>query len=263
MIPGQSIMSQKLQFLRKKIDFIDNEILELLEKRQCAVKEVGELKVAKGDNCFIKPDREDSMLKNLCDRTKIVPRNLIISIWRSVISSSLVTEKEFTILILEGKTYAQALVDLNLYFSGQVEIKSFATALELEENFSERSHSVMAIPSFSKDIFKILASGENKIFAVIGGKKSKKDALYVIAQIKPQDLAVGDSFYVLRAESYEELGKVLHQNRGEVVVVEEHSDDKKYLIKVNGVDRGALLLMIGLPDSNIAYVGSSGLHASW
>lgn len=41
-------MKKKLQLLRKKIDTIDAELLQLLAKRMCAVSKVGALKKAHG-----------------------------------------------------------------------------------------------------------------------------------------------------------------------------------------------------------------------
>ena len=90
-------MKEKLEIFRKEIDKIDFQILELLDKRAAIVEKVGKLKEQEQqDYSFIKADREADMINELLSRRQKTPKNLIINIWRNIISSSLQIEQKFS-----------------------------------------------------------------------------------------------------------------------------------------------------------------------
>ena len=75
--------------LRDKIDKIDLSILDLLEQRLDVVKSVKNLKEDHEDRFFIKSAREGDMIKELIKKSaKKLPTNLIVDIWRKIISFS-------------------------------------------------------------------------------------------------------------------------------------------------------------------------------
>jgi chorismate mutase len=99
-------MSKNLQDLRKKIDMIDREILDLLIKRCDSVKEVGKLKSATAHEnsfCFIKPAREASLVKNILNNWQgDFPKEALAQIWRIIISASTSLEQEISILVSDS-----------------------------------------------------------------------------------------------------------------------------------------------------------------
>ena len=83
--------SDELARLRAQIDEIDQTVLHLIEKRQQLSAEVANAK-PKGSPVF-RPGREQSLLTKLTEMadTKTVP--LISSLWRTLMSASIVTQK--------------------------------------------------------------------------------------------------------------------------------------------------------------------------
>ena len=88
--------SDELARLRAQIDEIDQTVLHLIEKRQQLSAEVANAK-PKGSPVF-RPGREQSLLTKLTEMadTKTVP--LISSLWRTLMSASIITQKpDFTV----------------------------------------------------------------------------------------------------------------------------------------------------------------------
>jgi|GEM_PF-2823817 len=91
-------MKEKLQKIRESIDSVDNKIIELLEERMGYVKQVAELKADNPNISYIRADREVDMLKKLLDIESNLPPQIIIQIWRLIISMSLQEERSFSII---------------------------------------------------------------------------------------------------------------------------------------------------------------------
>ncbi|MGL5055529.1 MAG: chorismate mutase [Fusobacteriaceae bacterium] len=87
----------KLKELREKINFIDSEILKLLEERAEVVTRVGELKKGTNIPLYI-PERESEILENISSKVKVIPKDSIKFIYREIISGCRVLEKKFNVL---------------------------------------------------------------------------------------------------------------------------------------------------------------------
>ena len=69
------VTKTKIEQVRKKIDKIDDQILELIQKRGVHAKEIGSLKSQlSAKSSFYKPEREAQILRRLI-RKKILSRN--------------------------------------------------------------------------------------------------------------------------------------------------------------------------------------------
>tara|TARA_Y100001934_G_scaffold239289_1_gene292829 strand:- start:430 stop:696 length:267 start_codon:yes stop_codon:yes gene_type:complete len=81
-------MDKKILHLRKKLDFIDKEILVLLENRMDIIRKVGQIK-SKLDIPIEDLDREKEIIKKLTDfsHNKLSDRQLI-RIFKAVFQSS-------------------------------------------------------------------------------------------------------------------------------------------------------------------------------
>jgi chorismate mutase/prephenate dehydratase len=89
----------KLSELRRKIDAIDDKIVELLNERMVYAKEIGKLKRREGKAVF-RPDRENKILKRLTEKSDLFPKPALLSVYRHIFSASLKAEAPLTIAYL-------------------------------------------------------------------------------------------------------------------------------------------------------------------
>jgi len=101
-----------LDDIRKKIDAIDTQLLDLLSQRADAVHEVGEIKKKEGLQIYA-PEREDALLKSLAAKNKgRLPEKSIRAIYREIMSAALALEDDLKIAYLgpEGTWTHQAAI---------------------------------------------------------------------------------------------------------------------------------------------------------
>jgi chorismate mutase len=98
--------NQLLQ-LRKSIDEIDTQIINLLNQRMQVVMDVKNYKHSINETFFIKSAREADMIKNLLLKAdKSIPRSTIVNIWRKIITSSNNLEQKLSITIHNPNQFA-------------------------------------------------------------------------------------------------------------------------------------------------------------
>lgn len=83
--------SDKLTSLRGQIDEIDNQILQMLKRRQGLSREIVKQKVLGSD--VFRPDREASLLRNLIASHQEIDAAMICALWRTIISASIAEQK--------------------------------------------------------------------------------------------------------------------------------------------------------------------------
>ncbi|MBT7970878.1 MAG: chorismate mutase, partial [Verrucomicrobia bacterium] len=89
-----------LDEIRKTIDAIDTQLLDLLSKRADAVHMVGEIK-KKEDLEIYAPEREDALLKSLASKNQgRLPEKSIRAIYREIMSAALALEDDLKIAYL-------------------------------------------------------------------------------------------------------------------------------------------------------------------
>jgi len=118
-----------LNDIRKKIDSIDDQLLDLLSQRADLVHEVGEIKKTEGLQIYA-PEREESLLQNLIAKNAgRLPEKSIRAIYREIMSAALALEDDLKIAYLgpEGT------------WTHQAAIKKFghSVAYSPQANFSE------------------------------------------------------------------------------------------------------------------------------
>ena len=118
-----------LDDIRKKIDHLDQQLLDLLSDRADLVHEVGVIKKTEGLQIYA-PEREDALLKRLAKMNKgRLPDGSIVAIYREIMSAALALEDNLTVAYLgpEGT------------WTHQAAIKKFghSIAYSSQPNFSE------------------------------------------------------------------------------------------------------------------------------
>jgi len=101
-----------LDDIRKTIDAIDSQLLDLLSQRADAVHEVGEIKKKEGLQIYA-PEREDALLKSLTAKNQgRLPEKSIRAIYREIMSAALALEDDLKIAYLgpEGTWTHQAAI---------------------------------------------------------------------------------------------------------------------------------------------------------
>lgn len=101
-----------LDDIRKKIDHLDQQLLDLLSERADLVHQVGEIKKKEGLQIYA-PDREHALLKRLAEMNKgRLPEHSIVAIYREIMSAALALEDNLTVAYLgpEGTWTHQAAI---------------------------------------------------------------------------------------------------------------------------------------------------------
>ncbi|MCD4689026.1 MAG: prephenate dehydratase, partial [Desulfuromonadaceae bacterium] len=88
-----------LNELRERIDQIDDQILELLNRRAEVVKEVGRTKVNSSQEFYV-PGREQAIFERLTSNTDSFPADGVRRVFREIISASLALEQPMKIAYL-------------------------------------------------------------------------------------------------------------------------------------------------------------------
>lgn len=117
-----------LKKFRDEIDQIDEQLILLLKQRIKIVKEVGEFKKKTGEKFFIRSAREADMIKNLIKKAgKDLPKNLVIDIWRKLITAANLIEQPIE-LFSQHQKYEHL---IRQYYNSDVPLKFFKTAKEV------------------------------------------------------------------------------------------------------------------------------------
>jgi chorismate mutase/prephenate dehydratase len=89
--------------IRKQIDVIDEQLVQLFNERADLVHEVGVVKKAEGTAIYA-PEREEQVLRALVEKNRArggrLPDKAILAIYREIMSASLALEKDLTIAFL-------------------------------------------------------------------------------------------------------------------------------------------------------------------
>ena len=119
-----------LSNLRKKIDNIDREIIQFLNKRASLAKDVGKLKKRTGRGVYV-PDREVQIYKNILQKNKgPLSGKALMAIYREIMSGSLALEKNLKIAYLGPEATFTHLAAIKK-FGSQVDYSSCSSITEV------------------------------------------------------------------------------------------------------------------------------------
>ena len=103
--PANDLTSEclTLQALRHEIDRIDDEMLELLNRRLLIARRVGKAKDAPhGPFLNLRPDRETAVLERLLGKASDLARPAVAPIWRQVIAAGLAQQGTISVALWRG-----------------------------------------------------------------------------------------------------------------------------------------------------------------
>jgi len=103
--PANDLTSEclTLQALRHEIDRIDQEMLELLNRRLQIAQRVGRAKDAPhGPHLNLRPDREAAVLARLMDKASDLTRPAVAPVWREVIAAGLAQQGALSVALWRG-----------------------------------------------------------------------------------------------------------------------------------------------------------------
>ncbi len=112
--------------LRQEIDKIDEDLLSSLQKRMAVVERVADLKKQNQEKFFIRSNREADMIKNLIDKSQnSLPKNLIINLWRKIITAANMHEQPLRIAIHNENNCAKKSALVAQYYNEFVPLFNF------------------------------------------------------------------------------------------------------------------------------------------
>jgi chorismate mutase / prephenate dehydratase len=104
------ITEDPLSIVRRRIDALDRDLLRLIGERASCAKEVAEIKAAKGDTQFYRPEREAAILRQIKEQNPgPLDGEEVARLFREIMSACLALEQRLTVAFLgpEG-TFTQA-----------------------------------------------------------------------------------------------------------------------------------------------------------
>lgn len=123
---------QALQGIRQKIDEIDLQIQDLLNKRVAMAQKVAKIKVTNGEQIdFYRPDREAIILRQVIERNAgPLDKKAMARLFREIMSACLAAEKPLQVAYLgpEGSFTQTATLK---QFGGAIELQSMATIADV------------------------------------------------------------------------------------------------------------------------------------
>ncbi len=191
-----------LMLLRQEIDEIDNQILDLLKARMSVIARVGEFKKKNGEKFFIKSNREADMIKNLIARSENkFPKELIITIWRKIITAANMMEQPLNIAIHNPNKIPDYNYLIKEYYSDIVPIFDFdsVTNVVAEIEKQQAQIGIFALPKNEENIAEpwwiALANNKSgiKVFAKIPFLATKKDFDLLAVAIKEPEKSRADN----------------------------------------------------------------------
>jgi len=234
--------SNKLLQLRKRIDKIDDAIIDLLKGRIDIVHQVKEYKENIGEKLFVKSAREADMVKQIVRRLdSTLPKSAALAIWRKIISSSNHLEQDLQIAIHNPHQIADYQYLVNEYYGDYIKTvqKNDAEAIlqqMVESKIDIAAFSLSAKSAENDSWWQILAENNDNIniFAQIPFIKNKKQPhRLVVAAIKEPEKSAADLTLVkISCHSKEKLQENLQKSGFEWQILQKLGDD--YLLEIEG-----------------------------
>jgi chorismate mutase/prephenate dehydratase len=150
-----------LDKLRKKIDFFDRKLINLLNLRAMATKDIGKIKINAGKSIYV-PERETQVLNKISSLNKgPLKKSALEAIYREVMSASLALEKPLKIAYLGPQASFTNLASIKKFGSqvSYVACNSIADVfLEVEKGNADYGvvpieNSIEGAVSYTLDVF--------------------------------------------------------------------------------------------------------------
>ena len=228
-------MSQ-IDKLRKQIDKIDFQILDLLKKRSKIAENIGKEK--KSNNLF-RPERQASILRNILKKNgNNLKPSYILSFWRSIFLSQIDVQGRMQ-LILSNKIANSYLKTIYDYFSHDIEIiimNSTSKALEKVYN-GKNILTILPYPSNNKGAKWWTNKRLEKLYAIATLPfflRKKSPSLIIVSKYKP--VIEKDSYFLY-------ISKYLIKDKN---IILETKSNNYYLYRSNNMIKNNDLKLFGI-----------------
>ena len=209
--------------IRKNIDSIDTQILDLLTERIACAKEIGRMKTDRGEDVYV-PSREVQVFKNLLDKNAgRISEAALKSIYREIISASISAEKKLMVSYLGPRAT----------FTQQAALKNFGSCVDYR-----------AMPSIP-DVFAAVESGDAD-YGVIPIENSTEGAVF-----HSMDMLTESNLYIV-GQVYMPIEHCLI-SRGSL------DDIRKVCSKDQAIGQCRSWIRRNIPSAEIQYVESTAL----
>lgn len=199
----------ELQNFRQQIDAIDDELLTLIAQRNGIVQKVGALKEASGaDYSIIRPGREASMVRRVCDDFTGSNKAAIAHIWRMLISSSVNIEEDSCVSALASHASRESFWVAREYFGPFTPMRQQPTVTDVLFDVINRKATVGVIPFLDDGgphpWWQKLCEFDDRpaVFATlpfVRRSPSNKPPLVAIGYVAPEPTGDDSSLWVIRA----------------------------------------------------------------
>ena len=229
-------MSQ-IDKLRKQIDKIDFQILDLLKKRSKIAENIGKEK--KSNNLF-RPERQASILRNMLKKNDNNLNPLyILSFWRSIFLSQIDVQGGIKLILSNNivNSYIKTIYD---YFSHDIEIITMNnTSKALEKVYNGKNIlTILPYPSNNKGAKWWTNIQLEKLYAIAALpfflKKKKLPSLIIVSKYKP--VIEKDSYFLY-------ISKYLIKDNNLIL---ETKSSKCYLYRSNNMINNKDLKLFGI-----------------
>ncbi len=229
-------MSQ-IDKLRKQIDKIDFQILDLLKKRSKIAENIGKEK--KSNNLF-RPERQASILRNILKKNGNNIKPLyILSFWRSIFLSQIDVQGGIKLIISNNiaNSYIKTIYD---YFSHDIEIITMNnTSKALEKVYNGKNLlTILPYPSKNRGAKWWTNKRLEKLYAIAALpfflRKKKSPSLIIVSKYKP--VIEKDSYFLY-------ISKYLIEDKNMIL---EAKSSKYYLYKSNNMINNNNLKLFGI-----------------
>ena len=229
-------MSQ-IDKLRKQIDKIDFQILDLLKKRSKIAENIGKEK--KSNNLF-RPERQASILKNILKKNDNSLNPLyILSFWRSIFLSQIDVQGGIKLILSNNiaNSYIKTVYD---YFSHDIKIITMNnTSKALEKVYNGKNIlTILPYPSNNKGAKWWTNIQLEKLYAIAALpfflKKKKLPSLIIVSKYKP--VIEKDSYFLY-------ISKYLIKDK---YLILETKSSKCYLYRSNNMINDKNLKLFGI-----------------
>ena len=229
-------MSQ-INKLRKQIDKIDFQILDLLKKRSKIAENIGKEK--KSNNLF-RPERQASILRNILKQNgNNLSPSYILSFWRSIFLSQIDVQGGIKLLLSNNiaNSYIKTIYD---YFSHDIEIITMNnTSKALEKVYNGKNIlTILPYPSYNKGAQWWTNKRLEKLYGIAALpfflRKKKSPSLIIVSKYKP--IIEKDSYFLY-------ISKYLIKDKNTVLI---SKSGKLYLYRSNNMINSNDLKLFGI-----------------
>ena len=229
-------MSQ-IDKLRKQIDKIDFQILDLLKRRSKIAEKIGKEK--KSSNLF-RPERQANILRNILKKNGNNLNPLyILSFWRSIFLSQIDVQGGIKLLLSNNiaNSYIKTIYD---YFSHDIEIITMNnTSKALEKVYNGKNIlTILPYPSYNKGAQWWTNNRLEKLYGIAALpfflRKKKSPSLIIVSKYKP--IIEKDSYFLY-------ISKYLIKDKNTVLI---SKSGKHYLYRSNNMINSNDLKLFGI-----------------